>query len=53
MDKYQDAIECASYLLTLYDKLTKKQIAQYDYPWNMFLYAFYMLFMPFYPFNFL
>jgi ankyrin repeat protein len=41
MDKYQDAIECASYLLTLYDKLTKKQIAQYDYPWNMFLYAFY------------
>jgi hypothetical protein len=41
MDKYQDAISSASYLLTLYDKLTKKQIAQYDYPWNMFLYAFY------------
>ena len=41
MDKYQDAISSASYLLELYDKLTKKQIAQYDYPWNMFLYAFY------------
>ena len=39
MDKYQDAISSASYLLELYDKLTKKQIAQYDYPWNMFLYA--------------
>ena len=41
MDKYQESIFFFFNGIKEYDKLNKKQIAKYKYPWNMFLYAIY------------